>query len=402
MRVLIVNDCGTLSGGAEHVSHALREGLRGRGHRAEWFSSTARPLPLPLVSDHVCFGDTGILGRAAQAFNPHAALRLQAVMRRFRPDIVHVRMFLTQLSPSILPLLRQVPAVLQCVNYDAICPLNTKTLPDGTPCRYNPGLACHRCGGPLTAMRAQLQHSLWRRWMGVFDSIVANSEWTARRLREHSVPVSEVIHNGVPEGPARPPLSRPPIAAFAGRLAAKKGVDALLRAWAPVQRELPSARLLIAGDGPERAALETLADRLGVSAGVSFLGHLPRREMEAALASAWVQVAPSLWEEPFGLVGAEASMRGTAAIVSKRGGLAEIVEEGVSGLTVDPADTGALAERLLRVLGDREFAERLGAAGRRRALAHFTETRVIDRFEGLYTSLLAAGVAAERGAVPQV
>lgn len=401
MRVLIVHDYGTLTGGAEHMSHTLREGLRQRGHRAEWFSSSARPLPVPIVSDHTCFGDTGILGRAAQALNPHAALRLRQVLQGFRPDVVHVRMFLTQLSPLILPLLRRLPAVLHCVNYDTICPLNTKALPDGTPCSYAPGWACHRCGGPLTAARAQLQHPLWRRWMGVFDSIVANSEWTARRLREHGVPVAEVIHNGVPERPARPPLAEPPTAAFAGRLAAKKGVDALLRAWALVQRAAPAARLLIVGDGPERAAMEELAARLGLSTDVSFLGHLARADMEAALAPAWVQVAPSLWEEPFGLVGAEASMRGTAAVVSSRGGLAEVIEEGVSGFVVDPTDTAALADRLLRVLRDRELAERLGAAGRRRALARFTEARVIDRFEALYARV-RTGRALQTHPVPQV
>ena len=402
MRVLIVHDYGMLNGGAEHMSNTLRDGLRGRGHEAEWFSSSARPLRLPIVSDHTCFGDTGVLGRAAQALNPHALVRLRAVMRRYRPDVVHVRMFLTQLSPLILPLLRRVPAVLHCVNYDTICPLNSKTLPDGTPCRYAPGWACHRCGGPLTAARAQVQHTLWRRWMGAFDSIVANSEWTARRLREHGVPGAEVLHNGVPERPARPPLADPPTAAFAGRLAAKKGVDALLRAWALVHRDVPAARLLIAGDGPERAALEALAARLGLTSCVSFLGHLARAEMEAALAPAWVQVAPSLWEEPVGLVGAEANMRGTAAVVSRRGGLAEVIEEGVTGFAVDPADTAALAGLLLRVLGDRDLAERLGAAGRLRALQHFTEARAIDRVESLYARVIGTGVEAHGSVVAQV
>jgi glycosyltransferase involved in cell wall biosynthesis len=402
VKVLIVHDYGTLSGGAEHMSHTLREGLRRRGHRAEWFSSSARPLPLPIVSDHTCFGDTGVLGRAAQAVNAHAAMRLRAVMKRFQPDIVHVRMFLTQLSPLILPLLRRVPAILHCVNYDTICPLNTKTLPDGTPCQFAPGWPCHRCGGMLTAARAQLQHTLWRRWMGIFDSVVANSEWTARRLREHGVPVAEVIHNGVPERPARSPLGDPPTAAFAGRLAAKKGVEPLLHAWVLVRREAPTARLLIAGDGPERAALQGLTARLGLSAGVSFLGYLPRAEMEAALASAWVQVAPSLWEEPFGLVAAEASMRGTAAVVSRRGGLAEVIEEGVTGFAVDPTDVATLAERLLRVLRDRDLAERLGAAGRRRALEYFTDIGAIDRFETLYSRIIGASLAAERHVAPQV
>ena len=140
MRILIVNDYGVLSGGAERVSLALRDGLRRRGHEAKLFASTARPLPLESHADFACFGSESPLRRVLQTANPLAPPALRHALRAFRPDVVHVRMFLTQLSPLILPLLRDVTSIFPAGNYQTICPLNTKVLPDGTACDRPAGL----------------------------------------------------------------------------------------------------------------------------------------------------------------------------------------------------------------------------------------------------------------------
>ena len=78
VRVLLVHDFGTLNGGAEIMIWQLREALRARGHQTLLFTSTARPLPLPIVSDATCFGTVSPARRVAQAINPHAAWRLRA------------------------------------------------------------------------------------------------------------------------------------------------------------------------------------------------------------------------------------------------------------------------------------------------------------------------------------
>ncbi|MGH9817450.1 MAG: glycosyltransferase family 4 protein, partial [Candidatus Acidiferrales bacterium] len=302
MRILILHDYGTLSGGAEMMVWRLREALRARGHQALLFTSTARPLPLPIVSDASCFGTVSPLRRVLQATNPHAYRRLRDMLRAFRPDVVHVKMFLTQLSPLVLPLLRSVPSLLHVINYNLICPINTKTLPSGAPCRHRPGTVCHATGcmsWPGVARIAVQRHLID---LDVFDHIVANSQWVAERLRAEGVRVDSWIHNGVPLQQQRPPLRDPPVVGFAGRLVSKKGVDMLLRAMPALLRRLPAARLLIAGDGPERLRLESLARELGIREAVAFLGHLEQAELERVLAPAWVQAVPSRWEEPFGLV----------------------------------------------------------------------------------------------------
>ncbi len=87
------------------------------------------------------------------------------VLRTFQPDLVHVRMFWIQLSPAILPVLQHVPALLHIVNYNLICPIDAKILPDGAPCRVRAGLACRQqgCMPMIGVARWLVQTSYWRR-----------------------------------------------------------------------------------------------------------------------------------------------------------------------------------------------------------------------------------------------
>jgi len=395
MKILIVNDYGTLGGGAEHISLALRDGLRQRGHEARLFASTARHPGLHNVADDVCFGSESAARRLLQVANPWAMRQLGSVLSRFRPDVVHVRMFLTQLSPLILPLLYRQRSLLHVVNYQTICPINTKVLADGSACHHRAGMACYRegCVSLAGVARASVQLGLARRWRDAFDLIVANSDWTRRRLRAEGIDVTETIWNGVPVHPPRPPVAWPPTIAYAGRLVAKKGVGILVRAMTNIVGHLPDVRLLIVGEGPDRSDLERLVGVLELGEHVSFTGHHPRAEMEALLARAWVQAVPSLWEEPFGLVAAEAMMRGTAVVATCTGGLSEQVRSGETGLLVPGGDVDALAAALLRILKDRSLAEDMGARGRDVALSEFRQELVVDRFEQLYTRLVLTRIA---------
>jgi glycosyltransferase involved in cell wall biosynthesis len=390
MNVLIVHDYGTLSGGAENVSVMLRDGLRRRGHDARLFTSTAQPLPLENVADYTCLGTMTRARKVLQVANPSAVRRLRRVLREFPPDVVHVRMFNTQLSPLVLRPLRRYRCLLHIGSYELICPLLTKTLPDGSACQDRAGTACYRAGclSPLGTARTLVQTRLRQRWEDAFSLMVPNSDWIRRRLLADGIDAGAAVLNGVPALPARPPLRRPPTVGFAGRMVRKKGVDVLVAAMARVVSEMTQAQLLLAGDGPERRGVEAAVAASGLTSNVTFLGHRPRVELQDQLACAWVQAVPSRWEEPFGNAAAEAMMRGTAVVASNAGGLRELVDEGVTGFLVPPNDAEALAQALLRVLGDRALAERLGACAREKALGELTEDRMVDRFVALYEELL--------------
>jgi len=389
MKILLVNDNATLFGGAEIMTLTLRDGLRQRGHDARFFASSARPGAGDSLADYECVGTTSCFRTLLQTANPSALWQLRRVLAEFRPDVVHVRIFLTQLSPLILPLLRGVPSLCHVVWYRPICPLGTKMLPDGSICQAPAGAVCYHKGClPLRDwLPLMLQMRLWRRWRNVFNLIVANSEAVKRRLIAEDFESVEVVWNGVSTCPARPPLSSPPVVACAAQLVPNKGADVLLRAFAKVVKQIPEGRLLLAGTGPEQGRLRKLIGDLDLSSSVSMLGYLSREEMELYFAAAWVQVVPSRWAEPFGLVAAEAMMRGTAVVASATGGLVEIVRDGQTGFLVPPGDIDALTEALLHLLRDRELAERMGGIGREVALAHFSQAICVDRFIQLYQTL---------------
>lgn len=417
MRVLLVHDYGTPTGGAELQVLALRRGLRARGHEVRLFASraslTTGQAGAAFEADAGCFGTTvGRLQAVSRTANPSAVWGLRRELRAFRPDVVHVRMYREQLSPLILSALSRVPVLYHAATYEAICPVGTKLLPDGSACRDPAGRAClrHRCLTPQSWVLAMGQRGLARRWDASIDAVAALSHAARRRLEAGGLDAEiEVLPNGVPGRPARPPLTGPPLVAFAGRLVVPKGVDVLLRAFAAAvgaagpaagpadpglagarpDRGLADARLLVAGHGPEAGRLAALAQRLGLTGRVELTGHLDRAEVERRFDAAWVQAVPGRWEEPFGNVVTEAMVRGTAVVASAVGGPAEVVRDGVTGTLVPPGDVPALAAALRRVLGDRDLAERWGAAGREVALKEYTEDLALDRIERRYRALVA-------------
>ncbi len=394
LRVLILSDFGYATGGSERVNVELREGLKRRGHDARIFASRAPSAPANAVfeADFSCFGSTGWSRRVLPMANPSAWLNLRHALQAFQPDVVHVRMFLAQLSPLILPLLRGRPALLHLGSYQLACPLGTRILPDGSGCRYPPGVACYRqaCVGPVGLLRTAVQQGAWSRWRSLFRLIVANSQAMAQALRDAGLHVDTVIRNGTRIVEPRPPLGDSPIIACAGRLVPAKGVDDLLAAMPLVAERVPGVRLLIVGDGPDRHRIEELVRRSPIREQVALHGHLDPPALNRLLRDAWVQVLPSRFREPSANVLPEAMMRGSAVVATATGGTPEVVQDGMTGFLVPPGNPLALAERLVEVVGNRDLAERMGAAGRKLALAELTTERMTERFEAAYRTLVTA------------
>jgi phosphatidylinositol alpha-1,6-mannosyltransferase len=171
-------------------------------------------------------------------------------------------------------------------------------------------------------------------------------------------------------------LAPVPTVVFVGRLVERKGVDRLIEALALLPQR--DAVLNVVGDGPQRAALEALARERGVGERVHFRGAVDDDARDRALAEAWCFAMPSRAKggdvEGFGIVYLEAAMAGVAAIGGRGSGADEAIAHGETGLLVDGSDAEAVASALSAVLGDRERAAAMGAAGRRRALDGFSWT----------------------------
>jgi glycogen(starch) synthase len=191
-----------------------------------------------------------------------------------------------------------------------------------------------------------------------------------------------VILNGIdPASPAPPgpPPAGPPVFLASGRVVFDKGFDLAVDALARV----PEARLVIAGDGAERANLEQRAATRGVADRVEFTGWVAADAMGTLVARATAVLVPSRLEG-FGLVALEAALGGRPVIAARVGGLPEVVADGTTGILVDPGDADALAEGMVALMSNRERAARMGEQGRERALREFSATRHADDWDALY------------------
>jgi colanic acid/amylovoran biosynthesis glycosyltransferase len=157
---------------------------------------------------------------------------------------------------------------------------------------------------------------------------------------------------------------------FVGRLAGVKGVPVLLEALARVRNERPNVVLRIAGDGPERAAVEALAGRLGLAQNVQFLGYQTQTQVRELLRETDVFVMAS-FAEGVPVVLMEAMASGVPVVSTNIAGVPELVEDNVSGRLVPPGDAESLAAHVSALLSDPEMRARFGAAGRAKVEREF-------------------------------
>lgn len=236
------------------------------------------------------------------------------------------------------------------------------------------------------------------------DTFVAVSYAVAEQLRHvFGVPPGKirVVHNGIivpPAGRAVDPSFRTALAGAGGRrvvltaarLDEQKGLRHLLRAAV----EVPEARILLAGDGPERPALEAQARVLGIEERVAFLGY--RDDVPDLLASCDLFVLPSLFEGlPLSVLDAMAATK--PVVASAIGGTNEAVVPRETGLLVPPGDPTALAAAIRTVLHDPGLAARLGEAGRQRVVQHFSAKTMAQHVTDVYLQFLKEATA-PRGA----
>nr|NLI49055.1 glycosyltransferase family 4 protein [Propionibacterium sp.] len=223
--------------------------------------------------------------------------------------------------------------------------------------------------------------------------VVASTSWAMARQVERLARVRRlaVVGFGIDVDLFRPtdrPDSDVVTLGTVKALAPVYGIDTLLEAFALVRRATPTpVRLLLFGGGPDRAALEALADRLGIADAVTFRGQIPHQAVPAALAELDVYVALSR-SESFGVAILEASACGLPVVVSDADGPAEVTVDGTTGLVVPRDDPAAAAAALLRLVTDPELRARMGLEGRAHVLAHYTWAESLATLESLYASLV--------------
>lgn len=180
-------------------------------------------------------------------------------------------------------------------------------------------------------------------------------------------------------------LAHSPFVLAMGRLVRRKGFDMAVRAFGAIAPELPDISLVIAGSGPARFEVERAVADLGLGRRIRVLGEVTDVQKRALLQNCLFFVMPNRPipgdMEGFGIVFLEAGMYGKAVIGGNNGGVPDAIIEGVTGFLVDTSGSiEPLCAAMRRLLCDPEAAERMGAAGRERALREFTWGRLAERF----------------------
>lgn len=281
--------------------------------------------------------------------------RLQATLKSFEPTIVHAHLFHAEVLVATLPRTGRWSRVLT-----------------------------HHHGSVFVGQGAGLRVALDRLALRRYDAVVGVSDAVSRSVQRWAPHANVLtIPNGW-EGAPLPhaPDEHPTIVAVAA-FRPEKGHPVLLRAFRQVLGDLPAARLILVGDGPTRPDAERISAELGIAESVRFLGAV--QDVWPWYQRAHVAVVPSL-TEPFGIVAAEAMAAGLPVVASRVEGLPEVVDDGETGLLVDPADADGLATALTLLLSDPARSEQLGRAGRSRA-AELRLSTTVQRYYALYGDL---------------
>ncbi len=239
------------------------------------------------------------------------------------------------------------------------------------------------------------------RWAVVAsDAVTAVSEWlrhrTVEQLGVEQKPI-EVIPNFIePERyervrhqPGARRWARPgeKILIHVSNFRPVKRVMDVLEVYLRVRERLP-ARLLLLGDGPDRAKVEGRCRELGVCDGVVFLGNHPA--VEEILTGADLFLLPSSGES-FGLAALEALACEVPVIAAAAGGVPEVIEDGIDGFLLPVGDVDAMAAAALDLFADPERHRAFGRRGRERAITRFSETAIVARYRAVYERVLAHG-----------
>jgi glycosyltransferase involved in cell wall biosynthesis len=339
-------------GGSQAFVSDLARGLTGRGHDVHVYAASGSDIPGVTVID-TGVDPEALAGTFYRAFQPGLAsaapaaevafARAYACVQQARYDVVHnhafdapaIRLATRLPAPALhtlhLPPDESVAAALR----DAVC--------SGRP--------------PTVATVSLFQARAWRQVVGV-DAVLPPCVPTA------AIPWSAATGNG---------------AIFAGRLSPEKGaaeaIDMAAKAGVPIN---------VYGDAYDSEYVREQIGPRTARPGVTVRRAVPRTVLWEAMARAAVVLYPAMWDEPFGMAAAEAQACGTPVVAFRRGGLSEVIADGLTGFLVQPGDLQAFADAVAKTAGISR------AACRARAESHLDLEQSLDAHERVYQRIISA------------
>ncbi len=322
---------------------------------------------------------------------------VSALIAEFSPHVIHVHNTLPLISPSVYWAAHRarVPVVQTLHNFRLQCP-QAMLLRAGSVCEECVGrlpwrAVAHRCYRGSAAQSAAIAsmlvlHRAIGTWRDRVTRYIALNDFCRERFVAGGLPARRVVvkpnfvrAGAPPDGPREGLL-------FVGRLSAEKGIETLAAALA----RSPDLSVRVAGDGPA-------AGRLREVPNAELLGALPVAAVMQLMERAGALVLPSVWYENFPRTIVEAFAKGLPVIASRLGAMAELIEDGRTGLLFEPADPEDLAARMRWAVAHPQQMREMGERARRTYLERYTPEANMRRLDEIYREAIDEIAGASRG-----
>ena len=367
LKILLVNKFHYVKGGSETYYFSLGDLLRKRGHEVIWFSmKDERNVPCDQEKyfvENVDFNASGNPMQLAKAsahllYSTEAARKFAKLLDEEKPDIIHLNIFQSQLTGSIVEVAhkKHIPIVYTAHDLKSVCPNYLmmhhrqvcEDCLDGHywHCARNGCMKGSKAKSILASMEAYVYK--FRRIYGKIDFVITPSDFYRRKITEAGVfqcPV-EYARNFLPEGTVYQAGGRGEYFLYFGRLSREKGILTLIKAFS---RSKVSQKLYIVGSGPEEERIRKLVAKLGQEDRILLLGFKSGDELKEIVANSLCVCLPSEWYEngPYSIM--EAQAMGRPVIVSQNGGLPELVEDGRTGYIAQAGDAADLRDKIRKM-----------------------------------------------------
>lgn len=396
MKILLQNQYDDLLGGVETYFKLIVGALMERGHKVIAVytkSGKKRDVKnngyMAFYLPNLDLGENIYFSRARKKEIKRDLGLLESIVKKESPGLIHLNN--THYPHQYGFLNKYAPTIQTVHDFFNCCNTVLKMLPDGI-CNNPLGSSCfgNKCISPRSIME------LWR-----FKTKYANREAMKkfeRLLVTTGYMKDMLIDNGFyPDKIQVLPLfvedwklnikSEDNIIIYAGRLAKEKGVIHFIHMLKSLSVDF---KAFIIGDGPQREECENLVNIMGLDKRVEFTGFLDRNEIKNYFAQAAVVVVPSLWPEPFCLVGLEAMSCSKPVVAYDVGGISSWLRENYNGFFVIRGDVSGLVNKVTELLKNKRLAEDMGRRGRKLFEEKFSKEAHLDKLLFVYESIISS------------
>ncbi len=385
-------------GGAETACLRLAELLSDAGQEVSFL--TTPPVRFP-ESKFKVFPVETMNSRLKSHFcwDSHAAKIASGILRAGRPDILHLHRF-NSLSLSLIKAARElnIPTVFSVYDYWCLCPRTTGLDSSGRVCRDFQGRHCLFCNQGAAGKRVfirknilALRRRVFNYFLNKLDAVIVLSDSCRKDLLDFGIKGNIVKlplpleAGGIPRGHCDEES-----VFFAGWLYAHKGLHILIEAMAKVKEEIPKIRLYVAETGVDGVYKNTIAgliNKYGLGDTVIFLGKKTHSQTQALLEKAGVVCVPEQWPNPYPIVITEAMLKARPVVASSIGGIPELITDGENGLLADPGNPRDFADKIIRLLKDKEFAVGLAGSARQDILKRCNRREILNKLLSIYAKV---------------